>query len=67
MGFFFVQKSDISTHGRKLVKEGIIGLKSARGKITGKRRFPSGVLYNPCVLRPVNHLKFGCNKFFLCW
>lgn len=28
------KKSDISTHGRKLVKEGTIGLKSARGKIT---------------------------------
>lgn len=40
MFFFFVQKSDISTHGRKLVKEGTIGLKSARGKVTGKMRVP---------------------------
>ncbi|XP_061172276.1 A-kinase anchor protein 13-like isoform X3 [Saccostrea echinata] len=28
------KKSDISSHGRKLVKEGTIGLKSARGKVT---------------------------------
>lgn len=37
---FRVQKSDISTHGRKLVKEGTIGYKSARGKVAGKMRIP---------------------------
>lgn len=37
---FFVQKSDIPTHGRKLIKEGTIGLKSSRGQVTGKMRIP---------------------------
>lgn len=37
---FFLQISDIRTHGGTLVKEGTVGLKSARGQVTGKMTIP---------------------------